>query len=232
VDALGGLTLCARTTRNRRSRAGQDVYGFDSFRGLPEDWRLGYDAAAFAVDEVPDVPGAQIVQGMFADVLPGFLSEHPGAVAFVHVDSDLYSSAMTVLVHVGPRLVEGSVVLFDEYYNYPDWHRHEHRALLEYAERDPSRKDLRACASKLVSENVHVAKELVKGQFRVDVDSVNDLDCRLTAHRRTAHQRRTRAVPTTCPLRAQKHSKKGLERLHAVHGREGASLISQALCAS
>lgn len=115
------------------------------------------------MDEVPDVPGAQIVQGMFADVLPGFLSEHPGAVAFVHVDSDLYSSAMTVLVHVGPRLVEGSVVLFDEYYNYPDWHRHEHRALLEYAERDPSRKDLRACASKLVSENVHVAKELVKG---------------------------------------------------------------------
>lgn len=65
--------------------------------------------------------------------------------------------------------------------------------MLEYAERDPSRKDLRACASKLVSENVHVAKELVKGQFRVDVDSVNDLDCRLTAHRRTAHQRRMRA---------------------------------------
>jgi hypothetical protein len=154
---------------------------------------------------------------MFADVLPGFLSEHPGAVAFVHVDSDLYSSAMTVLVHVGPRLVEGSVVLFvHEYYNYPDWHRHEHRALLEYAERDPSRKDLRAGASKLVSENVHVAKELVKGQFRVDVDSVNDLDCRLTAHRRTAHQRRTRAVPTTCPEAQQNRVLNGYTRSTAV----------------
>lgn len=40
---------------------------------------------------------------------------------------------------------------------------------------DPSRKDLRASASKLVSENAQVAKELVTGQFRVDVDSVDDL---------------------------------------------------------
>ena len=40
---------------------------------------------------------------------------------------------------------------------------------------DPSRKDLRASASKLVKENVEVAKELVKGQFRTEIDSPDDL---------------------------------------------------------
>lgn len=40
---------------------------------------------------------------------------------------------------------------------------------------DPSRTDVRASASKLVSESVGLAKELVEGQFRVDVDSADDL---------------------------------------------------------
>ena len=40
---------------------------------------------------------------------------------------------------------------------------------------DPSRKDLRASASKLAKENVEVAKELVKGQFRAEIDGPDDL---------------------------------------------------------
>jgi hypothetical protein len=31
------------------------------------------------------------------------------------------------------RIVEGTVVVFDEYFNYPGWKRHEHRALREFA---------------------------------------------------------------------------------------------------
>ena len=71
--------------------------------------------------------------GWFADVLPDFPAEHPGPVALLHVDCDLYSSMMTVLQHVGPRLGVGSVVVFDEFYNYPGWEEHEHRAWREYA---------------------------------------------------------------------------------------------------
>ena len=41
---------------------------------------------------------------------------------------------------------------------------------------DPSRKDLRASASKLVHENVEVGKELAKGQFRIDLDSPDELE--------------------------------------------------------
>lgn len=114
---------------------GGPVFGFDSFEGLPEHWRLGFDAGTFAQDAVPEVEGAELVVGLFGDTLPGFLEAHPGPVAFLHLDADLYSSTATVLELVGPRLVPGSVVLFDEYYNYPGWQDHEHRAWREHVER-------------------------------------------------------------------------------------------------
>jgi Methyltransferase domain len=117
------------------ARGGRQVYGFDSFKGLPEDWRSGFTAGTFNIDTLPDVPGAELVVGLFADTLPGFLVEHAGPVAFVHVDCDLYSSTVTVLEHLGPRLRQGSVIVFDEYFNYPGWREHEHRAWREYAHR-------------------------------------------------------------------------------------------------
>ncbi len=118
-----------------QARDGKHVYGFDSFTGLPEDWRSRYPAGAFRVDAVPTVPGAELVVGLFEDTLTGFLADHPGPVAFLHLDADLYSSTRTVLDHVGPRLRPGSVVLFDEYFNYAGWERHEHRAWREFVAR-------------------------------------------------------------------------------------------------
>lgn len=110
---------------------GRPVVGFDVFTGLPEDWRTGFPAGMFS-QPAPLVPGAEIVEGLFADSLPGFLATHPGPVAFLHLDADLYSSTATVLRYAGPRLVPGSIVLFDEYFNYPSWQRHEHRAWQEF----------------------------------------------------------------------------------------------------
>lgn len=108
------------------------VYGFDSFAGLPENWRAGFDVGTFGEADPPEVPGAELVVGLFADTLPGFLVGHPGTVALLHVDADLYSSASCVLHHVGPRLAPGSVVVFDEFFNYPCWEQHEARAWQEY----------------------------------------------------------------------------------------------------
>ena len=113
---------------------GGEVYGFDSFAGLPEHWRLGYDAGEFA-EPPPQVAGAELVVGLFEDTLPGFLEKHTGPVAFVHVDCDLYSSTVTVLEQLAPRFVEGTVLLFDEYFNFPGWQEHEHRAWREHVER-------------------------------------------------------------------------------------------------
>ena len=110
------------------------VYGFDSFQGLPEHWRLGYDAGEFA-EQPPHVDGAELVVGLFEDTLAHFLDTHPGPVAFVHVDCDLYSSTVTVLEQLAPRFVEGTVLLFDEYFNFPGWQEHEHRAWREHVAR-------------------------------------------------------------------------------------------------
>lgn len=115
-----------------KAREGNLVFGFDSFRGLPQDWRTHFPAGTFHLDTVPDVPGARLVAGWFEETLPKFLAEYGEPVDFVHVDSDLYSSARTVLEHVGPRLHAGSVLVFDEYFNYPGWQRHEHKAWLEF----------------------------------------------------------------------------------------------------
>nr|WP_229686425.1 class I SAM-dependent methyltransferase [Longimycelium tulufanense] len=115
-----------------QAREGKEVYGFDSFQGLPEGWRSGFPAGMFTVDGLPDVPGAELVVGWFDDTLPAFLAEHQGPVAFLHVDADLYSSTRTVLEQVGPRLQPGSVIVFDEFFNYPGWQCHEYRAWQEY----------------------------------------------------------------------------------------------------
>lgn len=126
-----GTTLTIIAT----ARQGGRVYGFDSFKGLPEHWRAGFAAGTFATETVPEIPGAELVAGWFDEVLPGFMETHPGPVDFLHIDADLYSSAATVLNLVGPHLRQGSVVVFDEFFNYPGWQEHEYRAWTEYVER-------------------------------------------------------------------------------------------------
>jgi predicted O-methyltransferase YrrM len=111
------------------------VYGFDSFEGLPEDWRMFFAAGTFGGEEIPEVPGAELVIGWFDETLPGFLAEHPEPVAFLHLDADLYSSTVTVLEALEDRLRPGTVLLFDEYFNFPGWEEHEHRAWTEFVAR-------------------------------------------------------------------------------------------------
>ena len=114
-------------------RAGA-VHGFDSFEGLPEHWRSGFGVGAFAAEQLPDVPGAELVVGLFDQTLPGFLAEHDQPVAFLHLDADLYSSTRTVLTALAPRMRAGTVLVFDEYFNFPGWEEHEHRAWTEFVE--------------------------------------------------------------------------------------------------
>jgi hypothetical protein len=111
------------------------VYGFDSFEGLPEDWRSGYEKGVFA-GKNPNVPAnVELIRGWFADSLGTFLSTHSEAVSFLHVDCDLYSSTKTVFELLESRLEAGSVIVFDEYWNYPGWKQHEHKAFCEFIEK-------------------------------------------------------------------------------------------------
>jgi hypothetical protein len=110
------------------------VWGFDSFQGLPEAWRPGFPVGAFKADP-PAVPGAALVVGLFDKTLPQFLVEQTDPIDFVHIDCDLYSSTRTVLNLIRHRLRPGTVLSFDEYFNYPGWQQHEHKAWIEFAER-------------------------------------------------------------------------------------------------
>ena len=109
------------------------VYGFDSFDGLPEDWRPGYSKGAFARSRLPHVrPNVELVKGLFHETLPSFLAAHPQRVSFLHVDCDLYSSTVTVLSALRGRIQPGCVIVFDEYLNFPGWEDGEHKAFAEF----------------------------------------------------------------------------------------------------
>lgn len=107
------------------------VYGFDSFEGLPEHWRDGFPAGMFACTP-PDVPGATIVPGLFADTLPQWTP--PSRIGLLHVDCDLYTSTVTVFDHLGLYLREGTVIVFDEFHGYPGAEDHEQKAWAEFVE--------------------------------------------------------------------------------------------------
>jgi Methyltransferase domain len=108
------------------------VHGFDSFKGIPEHWN-GNPIGSFAQKKLPKVPGnVEFHKGLFQETLPGFLQSHPDPVAFVHIDCDLYSSTACVISLLGHRLQPGSIILFDEYYNFHRWQQHEFRAFQEF----------------------------------------------------------------------------------------------------
>jgi hypothetical protein len=112
------------------------VFGFDSFEGLPERWRDGANQGVFAIPELPKVrKNVTLIKGWFNETLPVFLKQHPAPIGFLHIDSDLYSSAKTILELLEPRLKPGAVIVFDEYFNYPEWQEGEYKAFMEYLEK-------------------------------------------------------------------------------------------------
>lgn len=112
------------------------VIGFDSFEGLPENWRDGYPKGTFHRAEPPTVASnVELNVGWFAETLPDFKSslvpdDHP--IAYLHIDSDLYSSAVTVFDELGDNITAGTVIVFDEYFNYPGWQEGGFRAFQEF----------------------------------------------------------------------------------------------------
>jgi hypothetical protein len=125
------------TTINHLARmTSQRIYGFDSFQGLPEEWSNMVDKGHFALKSLPSVRNNVIlIKGWFSETLPAFLNENAGPVGFLHVDCDLYSSTKTVFDLMEPRLVPGTIIVFDEYLNYSGWEEGEHKAFQEFLQR-------------------------------------------------------------------------------------------------
>lgn len=118
-----------------RRKPGVAIHGFDSFQGLPDAWsgfNLGQGAFTRG-GRLPRVPrNVTLHQGWFSDTIPAWLAQHDGPVAFVHIDCDIYASTVDILSGLAGRLQPGTIILFDEYFNYPGWRQHEFRAWQEF----------------------------------------------------------------------------------------------------
>ena len=133
------------------ARASGAVFGFDSFKGLPEAWRIHPQGDFSTYSTLPRVEGASLVAGWFNETIPAFFADPTNApllffdgsddatkarpARFVHIDCDLYSSTAIVLAYLGPHLRDGTLIVFDEIFGYPGFEEHELRALFEFVER-------------------------------------------------------------------------------------------------
>jgi hypothetical protein len=111
------------------------IHGFDGFVGLPEDWTSRMRKGFFARDHLPRVrKNCQLWVGWFDKTLPGFKQkvQLTRPIALLHVDCDLYSSTVTVLTELKDNIVPGTVIIFDEYMNYPGWQLDEFKAWQEH----------------------------------------------------------------------------------------------------
>jgi len=157
----------------------QQVHGFDSFRGLQESWsgdRFAFDAQG----NLPEVPGnVALHAGFFADTLPGWLEQYPGAAAFIHIDSDLYESARCVFALLEDRIVPGTVIVFDEYFNYPNWQAHEFRAFQELVARRDIRYEYLGYARFQVSVKINaIAKTALVRLEQSDLTALGNLSAK------------------------------------------------------
>lgn len=126
-----GASLRQWLTLNRHDSS--RFWGFDSFEGLPEDWRSTQPKGAFSRNGKPPVIDDHRLRfeiGWFQDTVPTFLKTfEPNARLVIHNDSDLYSSTLYALTQLDACAPAGTILIFDEFY---DAH-HEFRALMDYA---------------------------------------------------------------------------------------------------
>lgn len=95
------------------------MYGFDTFEGMPAElWREGEphgvgdfgDTSFDAVKErMPD--NVILVRGIFPDSTDGI----EPSIALAHVDFDWYESTKAAIEWLLPRMVEGGVIVFDDW---------------------------------------------------------------------------------------------------------------------
>jgi hypothetical protein len=110
-------------------------HGFDSFEGLQEDWS-GWILTKGSFDlggVLPKVKkNVHLHKGWFDETLPIFLQSNQENFSFIHIDCDTYEATKSVFLYLNSRIVEGTIIVFDEYFGYRGWRLGEYKAWQEF----------------------------------------------------------------------------------------------------
>ena len=122
-------------TINMISKKCKNVYGFDSFEGLPEDWDGVCKKERFNVVNLPTVSNnVELIKGWFNETLETFLINNSNInIDMIHIDCDLYSSTKQIfdILLKYNKLKSGTIIVFDELINYNKFYKGEIKALYE-----------------------------------------------------------------------------------------------------
>lgn len=114
------------------------IFGFDSFYSLPEAWASHAPGACSTNGVIPQISGSEMIVGLFNETLPKFIETHNEKISVLIIDCDLYSSTKTIFDNCKRRIVEGTVIIFDEIHNgdgiYHEWENHEYKAFMEFVD--------------------------------------------------------------------------------------------------
>lgn len=93
-------------------------FGFDTFEGLPEKWgAFEKGSMAYTLDSLGITDSrAGFYKGLFQQTLIPFLEKYDSSnKKLIHIDSDLFSSALFVMTQLYRFLKPGDILLFDEF---------------------------------------------------------------------------------------------------------------------
>jgi hypothetical protein len=107
-------------------------FGFDTFDGLPENWRSVSKGSYSSFTRVPEIPNVEFIIGEFKDTLPNFFSSDRPMAGLINFDADLYSSTLTALMNSTNVIDEKTILVFDELIVNDGWQQDEYRALKEF----------------------------------------------------------------------------------------------------
>ena len=111
-------------------------YGFDTFKGLPEDWNVGGRSekkGSYSSDGIiPKIKGGEFIKGKFEDTLPIFFSKNRPIASVMNFDADLYSSTICALNYSKNVMDKNTILIFDELLMNESWENDEFKALNEF----------------------------------------------------------------------------------------------------
>lgn len=113
------------------------VIGFDTFEGYPEDASMVHDqktAKAFSKEQIAEkemvsdkkimaaaeaqglADRLELVRGNASQTIPAYVEAHPGfRISLLNLDFVLYDPTLAAMQYLYPRVIDGGVVVLDEY---------------------------------------------------------------------------------------------------------------------